>query len=114
MNKLTYFCRIRSLVDHDTEHKQLASCNGNETVRYDLTFYAFNLDKNVLYVDPSVAEGTVPIDIRLNQISCAYSMFCFWIYKMFLNFSNLPNFRNYQRILSIDISLPQSFSNHQN
>ncbi|XP_060586516.1 uncharacterized protein LOC132742201 [Ruditapes philippinarum] len=64
---------IRSLVDHDTEHKQLASCNGNETVRYDLTFYAFNLDKNVLYVDPSVAEGTVPIDIRLNQISCAYN-----------------------------------------
>jgi hypothetical protein len=93
------------------EHKQLASCNGNETVRHDLTYYTF--DENALHVNPSVAEGTVPIDIRLNKISCTYSMCCFWIYNIFVNFYYLQNLRNYQRILSIGNSPSQTFANHQ-
>ncbi|XP_060596877.1 low-density lipoprotein receptor-related protein 2-like [Ruditapes philippinarum] len=60
-----------SSFNNGMEHKQLASCNGNETVRHDLTYYTF--DENAIHVNPSVAEGTVPIDIRLNKISCTYN-----------------------------------------
>jgi hypothetical protein len=59
--------------DYQLEYSQLKACKEGDIVRSDRTYYTVDKMRQQINVKSDVIEKTVPVDIRINKISCTQS-----------------------------------------
>jgi hypothetical protein len=70
---------------HTKEEPQLKACKEGGIVRSDRAYYSFDKNKQQINVEFNMIEKKVPVDIRINKISCIQGK----TFKCFIYFAKI-------------------------